>query len=193
MDSLLSPVQAGLSVLVLLVAFSFPAKAQDTAKIPRVGVLIAPSASYVSYRVNAFRQRLREHGYVEGKNIVIEYRYAEGRLDRLPQLAADLVALSVDVIVTVGPSNTSAMRATSTIPIVTAGSSDPVRDGLVSSLARPEGNITGLSLRFPELDPKRLELLREAFPKLDRVALLWASGVERATPLLWTWKLGPRL
>ena len=168
----------------LLLAVSFPAEAQEAGKIFRIGFLIAPSASYISHRVGAFRQRLREHGYVEGNNIVIEYRYAEGRLDRLPQLAVELVGLKVDVIVTACPSNRPAMKATSTIPIVTAGSSDPVRDGLVSSLARPGGNITGLSLRFPELDRKRLELLRETFPKVARVALLWASGTERRTPAL---------
>jgi putative tryptophan/tyrosine transport system substrate-binding protein len=175
---------SGLALNALLLALSFPAEAQQAEKIFRIGFLIAPSASYISYRVGAFRQRLREHGYVEGNNIVIEYRYAEGRLDRLPQLAAELVGLKVDVIVTAGPSNRPAMKATSTIPIVTAGSSDPVGDGLVSSLARPGGNITGLSLRFPELDRKRLELLREAFPKVARVALLWASGTERRTPAL---------
>jgi putative ABC transport system substrate-binding protein len=116
--------------------------------------------------------------------VAIEYRYAEGKLDRLPDLAGELVGLKVDVIVTVGPAIKIAMKASSTIPIVTAGASDPVGDGLVSSLARPGGNITGLSLRFPELDRKRLELLREAFPKVARVALLWAPTSERGTPAL---------
>src|SRR5262245_47681301 len=167
----------------LLLVLSFPAEAQPE-RIFRIGFLIAPSASFISSRVSAFRQRLGELGYVEGKNVVVEYRYAEGKLDRLPDLAAELVGLKVDVIVTAGPANRAAMKASSTIPIVTAGSSDPVGDGLISSLARPGGNITGLSLRFPELDRKRLELLREAFPKVARMALLWASGSGRRTPAL---------
>jgi len=175
---------SGLALNALLLALSFPAEAQHTAKLFRIGILVAPSASYISHRVGSFRQRLRELGYLEGKNVVIEYRYAEGRLDRLPDLAAELVGLKVDVMVTAGPASKIAMKASSTIPIVTAGSSDPVGDGLVYSLARPGGNITGLSLRFPELDRKRLELLREAFPKVARVALLWASTTERGTPAL---------
>ena len=173
-----------LALSTLLLSLSFGAEAQQAEKVLRIGVLVAPSASYISYRIGAFRQRLRELGYVEGKNVAIEYRYAEGKLDRLPDLAAELVGLKVDVIVTVGPASRIAMKATSAIPIVTAGSSDPVGDGLVSSLARPSGNITGLSLRFPELDRKRLELLREAFPKVARIALLWASMGERRTPAL---------
>jgi ABC-type uncharacterized transport system substrate-binding protein len=168
----------------VLLTLSFRTEAQQPEKIFRIGVLVSPSESYISYRVGAFRQRLRELGYVEGKNVAIEYRYAEGKLDRLPDLAGELVGLKVDVIVTVGPASRIAMKASSTIPIVTAGSSDPVGDGLVSSLARPSGNITGLSLRFPELDRKRLELLREAFPKVARIALLWASTGERRTPAL---------
>jgi ABC-type uncharacterized transport system substrate-binding protein len=171
-----------LALSTLLLTLSFRVEAQPAEKVFRIGVLVAPSASYISYRLEAFRQRLHELRYVERKNVVIEYRYAEGRLDRLPNLAAELVALKVDVIVTVGPAIKIAMKASSTIPIVTAGASDPVGDGLVSSLARPGGNITGLSLRFPELDRKRLELLREAFPKVARVALLWAPTSERATP-----------
>ena len=173
-----------LALTTLLLTLSFRAEAQQPEKVFRIGILVAPSASYISRRLGAFRQRLSELGYVEGKNAVVEYRYAEGRLDRLPDLAAELVRLRLDVIFTVGPSNRIAMKASSTIPIVTAGSADPVGDGLVSSLARPGGNITGLSLRFPELDRKRLELLREAFPKVARVALLWGSGGERATPAL---------
>jgi putative tryptophan/tyrosine transport system substrate-binding protein len=173
-----------LALGTLLLTVGFRAEAQRPEKVFRIGVLASPSASYISYRLEAFRQRLRELGYVEGKNVVIEYRYAEGRLDRLPDLAAELVGLKVEVIVTVGPAIKIAMKASSTIPIVTAGSSDPVGDGIVYSLARPGGNITGLSLRFPELDRKRLELLREAFPKVARVALLWASTTERGTPAL---------
>ena len=155
------------------------AQAQQPARIPRIGILIAASASSYSARVEAFRQRLRELGYVEGKNIVIEYRYAEGKLERLPDLAAELVRLKVDVIVTTGPAILAAKKASATIPIVFAAASDPVGSGLVSSLARPGGNITGLSLMAPDLDGKRLELLKEAFPKVARVAFLWQSGGSR--------------
>jgi putative ABC transport system substrate-binding protein len=132
------------------------------------------SGSVFPARVEAFRQRLREHGYVEGKNILIEYRDAEGKGERLPDLVAELVRLKVDIIVTVGPGATlAAKKASGTIPIVFASASDPVGTGLVSSLARPGGNITGLSLMVPDLDGKRLELLKEAFPKVARVAFLW--------------------
>jgi len=171
-------------LIVVLTCAQMPAAAQQRARVFRIGFLISPTASFISFRVAAFRQRLRELGYVEGKNTVIEYRYAEGRLDRLPDLAAELVGLKVDVIVTVGPANTAAMKATSIIPIITTGSSDPVGDRLVSSLARPGGNITGNSLMFPELDGKRLELLHEAFPKVARVAFLWGSAYERGNPAL---------
>jgi putative ABC transport system substrate-binding protein len=154
--------------------------AQQPARIPRIGILISPSASAYSARVEAFRQRLRELGYVEGKNLVIEYRYADGKLDRLPDLAAELVGLKVDIIVTIGPGPTlAAKKASGTIPIVFAGASDPVGTGIVSSLARPGGNITGLSLMAPDLDGKRLELLKEAVPKVARVAFLWRSGGPR--------------
>jgi putative ABC transport system substrate-binding protein len=157
---------------VLLITAPF-AQAQQPARIPRIGMLIAASGSSFSARVEAFRQRLRELGYVEGKNIVIEYRYAEGKRERVPDLAADLVRLKVDVIVTIGPGILAAKKASATIPIVFAAQSDPVGSGLVSSLARPGGNITGLSSMAPDLDGKRLELLKEAFPKVARVAFLW--------------------
>ena len=127
-------------------------------------------------RIEAFRQGLRELGYVEGKNIVIEWRYAEGKLDRLPALAAELVRLKVDVIVTAGPTATRAAKeATITIPIVMAQDNDPVGNGFVASLARPGGNITGLSTLAPELSGKRLELLKEIVPKLSRVAVFGTS------------------
>jgi putative ABC transport system substrate-binding protein len=156
------------------------AEAQQPARIPRIGILITASASFYSARVEAFRQRLRELGYVEGKNIVIEYRYAEGKLERLPDLAAELVRLKVDVIVTGGsPAILAAKKASPTIPIVFGTAGDPVGTGLVSSLARPGGNITGLSFMAPDLDGKRLELLKEAFPKVARVAFLWQSGGPR--------------
>jgi putative ABC transport system substrate-binding protein len=152
------------------------AEAQQPARILRIGILIPSSASFYSSRVEALRQRLRDHGYVEGKNILIEYRYAEGKLERLPDLAAELVRLKVDVIVTAGPAILAAKKASATIPIVFAAAADPVGSGLVSSLARPGGNITGLSVTAPDLDGKRLELLKEAFPKVARVAFLWESG-----------------
>jgi putative ABC transport system substrate-binding protein len=153
------------------------ARAQQPARIPRIGILIAATASSDSARVEAFRQRLRELGYVEGKNIVIEYRYAEGKLERLPDLAAELVRFKVDVIVTGGSvASLTAKKASATIPIVFGSHADPVGSGLVSSLAQPGGNITGLSTMAPDLDGKRLELLKEAFPKLARVAFLWQSG-----------------
>jgi putative ABC transport system substrate-binding protein len=147
-------------------------EAQQPARIFRIGILFASSASAQSARVEAFRQRLRELGYVEGKNIVIEYRYADGKLERLPNLAAELVGLKVDVIVTVPQAILAAQKASPTIPIVFALHSDPVGTGLVSSLARPGGNITGLSLMAKDLDGKRLELLKETFPKVARVAFL---------------------
>ena len=160
----------------IFLAFSFVAQAQQPARIPRIGILITTSASNISARLEAFRQRLRELGYVEGKNIVIEYRYAEGKLERLPDLAAELVGLKVDVIVTVSSAVLAAKKASATIPIVFALASDPVGSGLVSSLARPGGNITGLSMMAPDLDGKRLELLKEAFPKIARVAFLWGGS-----------------
>ena len=150
------------------------AQAQQPARIHRIGILNPTSGSVFPARVEAFRQRLRQLGYVEGKNILIEYRYAEGKRGRLPDLVAELVRLKVDVIVTVGaPAAQAAKKASGTIPIVFAGASDPVGIGIVSSLARPGGNITGLSLMVPDLDGKRLELLKEAFPKVARVAFLW--------------------
>ena len=154
-------------------------EAQQSAGIPRIGILITTSASNISARLEAFRQRLRELGYVQGKNIVIEYRYAEGKLERLPALAAELVGLKVDVIVTVSSAVLAAKKASATIPIVFALASDPVGSGFVSSLARPGGNITGLSVMAPDLDGKRLELLKEAFPKIARVAFLWGDRVVR--------------
>src|SRR5262245_59813540 len=167
-------------VAVVLLALGVIAEAQQPARIPRVGILAGASASNVSPRVEAFRQRLRELGYVEAKNIVIEYRYAEGKRERLPNLAAELVRLKVDVIVAFSPAAIlAAKKASPTIPIVFASVGDPVGDGFVSSLARPGGNITGLSAMSPDLDGKRLELLKEAFPKAARVAFLWPSGGTR--------------
>jgi ABC-type uncharacterized transport system substrate-binding protein len=155
-----------------------PAEAQQPTKIPWIGYLSGASPSTNPAGREAFRQGLRELGYVEGKNIVIEYRYAEGKLDRLPALAAELVRLKVDVIVTAGPRSTRAAKeATSTIPIVMTQDDDPVGNGLVASLARPGGNITGLATLAPEIGGKRLELLKEIVPKLSRVAVLGTSTI----------------
>jgi putative ABC transport system substrate-binding protein len=152
------------------------AQAQQPKKVPRIGFLTGQSLSSISARTEAFRQGLRELGYVEGKNILIEWRYAEGKLDRLPELAAELVRLKVDIIVTSGLGSTRpANEATNTIPIVMTQDPDPVRDGYVASLARPGGNITGLSSLSSELSGKRLELLKEVLPKASRVAVLGTS------------------
>jgi putative tryptophan/tyrosine transport system substrate-binding protein len=157
----------------MLFALCSSAEAQQTKKVPRIGFLATVSPSTISDRVEAFRQGLRELGYVEGKNIVIEWRYAEGKADRLPGLAAELVRLKVDIIVTTGPVPTrSAKTATSTIPIVMTNDPDPVADGFIASLARPGGNVTGLSSLTSELSGKRLEFLKEIVPRLSRVAVL---------------------
>jgi putative tryptophan/tyrosine transport system substrate-binding protein len=166
---------------IFAIAFTFVfggavAHAQQPAKVPRIGYLSAASPSAIAALTEAFRQGLREHGYVEGKNIVIEYRSAEGKPDRLPALAAELVRLKVDAIVTAGSTSTrSAKEATSTIPIVMGFDNDPVGSGFVASLARPGGNITGLSSLSPEISGKRLELLKDIVPRLSRVAVLGTS------------------
>jgi len=167
-----------LSILfvVVLLAVAVVAEAQQAKKVPRIGVLIALSPAAISARIEAFRRGLKELGYIEGKNIVIEERSAEGKADRLPGLAAELVRLPVDVIVAGGPAATGpAKAATSTIPIVMTTDSDPVASGFVASLARPGGNITGLSTLSPELSGKQLELLKEIVPKLSRVAVIGNS------------------
>jgi putative ABC transport system substrate-binding protein len=152
------------------------AEAQQPTKVPRIGYLDGPPPSSIAARTEAFRQGLRDLGYVEGKNIVIEYRYAEGKIDRLPALAAELVRLKVDVIVTGGATVTRAAReATVAIPIVMAQDPDPVANGFVASLARPGGNITGLSSLTADLSGKGLELLKEILPKLSRLAVLGTS------------------
>jgi ABC-type uncharacterized transport system substrate-binding protein len=160
-------------------------EAQQPTKIPRIGYLSPNSPSSNPARIEAFRQGLHELGYVEGKNIVIESRNAEGKLDRLSQLAAELVRLKVDVIVTSSPAPTRAAKeATVTIPIVFAQDGDPVASGFVASLARPGGNITGLSTLAPELSGKRLEFLKEIIPKLSRVAILGTSTQPGGTQML---------
>jgi putative tryptophan/tyrosine transport system substrate-binding protein len=164
------------ALCAMLFALCSSAHAQQTGKVARIGYLVSAFPSSTPARIEAFRQGLRELGYVEGKNIVIEWRYAEEKPDRLPALATELVRLKVDVIVTTGTLVTRvAKEATVTIPIVMANDTDPVSNGFVASLARPGGNITGLSTLAPELSGKRLELLKEIIPKLSSVAVLGTS------------------
>ncbi len=159
-----------------LLAAPLSAEAQQATKVARIGYLATNLAGNPHGR-EAVRQGLRDLGYVEGRNVVIEYRDAEGKLERLPALAAELVALKVDVIVTASTAAAlAAKQATRTLPIVFAVAADPVADGLVTSLARPGGNVTGLSLLFPELVGKGLEHLKRAVPRVSRVAVLWQSG-----------------
>jgi putative ABC transport system substrate-binding protein len=150
------------------------AKAQPRAKVPRIGFLGSSSPSPYEPIIDALRQGMRELGWVEGHNITIEFRWAEGELERLPALAAALARLEVDVLVTQGtPAAIAAKNATQTLPIIFVQVGDPLGSGLITSLARPGGNLTGLSLLAFELDAKRLELLKEAVPKASRVAVLW--------------------
>jgi putative ABC transport system substrate-binding protein len=161
-------------------AASWPlaARAQQAGRVPRIGTLV-PGPSDVSAAIlNAFQQGLHEAGYTEGQTIAIERRFADWKLDRLPELAADLVRRQVDVIVALStPPGRAAKQATSTIPVVVGGMADPVGDGLVASLARPGGNVTGTTFLGPELIAKRLGLLKEAVPAASRVAVLWHPGV----------------
>jgi putative ABC transport system substrate-binding protein len=157
---------------------SLAAGAGQAPKIARIGYLIPSAPAAAAQNVEAFRQGLRELGYVEGKTFVLELRYGEARAERLPELARDLVGLQADVIVAAADVSVAAIkRKTQTIPIVIPNSADPVGTGLVASLARPGGNVTGLSTISPELSAKRLELLREAVPRLSRVAFLWNPDV----------------
>src|SRR5215470_17896005 len=162
-----------LALYSVLLAPCSSAQAQQATKIPWIGLLNSTSPSTSPARIEAFRQGLRDLGYVEGKNIVIEFRNAEGKLDRLSALAAELVRLPAEIIVTAGPaSNRAAKQATATIPIVMGFDDDPVGSGYAASLARPGGNVTGLSTLAPEITGKQLELLREIVPKLSRLAVL---------------------
>jgi len=156
----------------MLSALSFSVEAQPPKKVPRIGYLASTSPSGTD---DAFRHGLRELGYVEGSSIVVEYRYADGKIDRLPELAAELVRLKVDILVAAGgtPAASAAKRATTTIPIVITNIGDPLAVGLVASLARPGGNVTGLSLLGPDAAGKRLELLKEVVPASSRAAVLW--------------------
>src|SRR4029077_2705482 len=160
----------------LIFAPVYLAHAQKQATIPRIGLLYL-GAPHSNPNFDVFVQGLRELGYIEGKNIVIESRYAEGKEDRLPELATELVRLKVDAIFTAGtPAIFAVKQATKTIPIVFFSTSDPIGTGVVASLAHPGGNITGISALASDLWPKRLELLKEIFPKLSRVGMLWNSG-----------------
>ena len=160
-----------LTLCAMLVALCSPAEAQQPKKIHRIGLL--SFTLQTGPNVESFRQALQALGYTEAKNIVIEYRSAEGKLDRLPELAAGLVSLKVDLIVSVSSQAAmAAKQATTTIPIVMAISGDVVGTGIIASLARPGGNITGMTTYSPEVSGKRLELLKEAFPKVSRVAVL---------------------
>jgi putative ABC transport system substrate-binding protein len=162
-----------LTFCALFFALCISSEAQQPRKIARIGVLVTSSPSPASQRIESFRQGLRELGYVEGKDIIIEYRYGEGKPERLPTLAAQLVAMKVNVIVTGGSSPTHAAKeATASIPIIMTQDIDPVGNGFVASLARPGGNITGLSNFAPELSGKRIELLKEIVPRISRVAVL---------------------
>ena len=163
------------ALFAMLFALGFPAQAQQAGKVPRIGFLHLSNKA--SVRVLGFRQGLREAGYIEGQNITVEYRFANGRRDRLVKLAAELVGLKLNVIVASTLLSALALkRATETIPIVMVVGGDAVARGLVASLRRPEGNITGLTLFVLELSGKRLELLKEAFPKVRRVGVLWTGG-----------------
>lgn len=165
-----------LALGAMLIALCSKSSAQQAAKMPRVAWLMGPNVGAEPDRIEAFREGLRELGYVEGKTIIVEYRSADGKLDRLPALASELVLLKVDIIVSAGLGPTRAAKdATTTIPIVMTNEGDPVGTGMVASLARPGGNITGLSTLAPELAGKRLELLKEIVPKLSRVAVFRTS------------------
>jgi ABC-type uncharacterized transport system substrate-binding protein len=165
-----------LVLVTSLLAASFPALAQPAKKVPVVGIFLSDSASVYRSQNEAFEQGLRALDYVVGRNIFLEYRYTEGRRDRLPTLAAELVSLKVDVIVVVGGTLAATKQATNTIPIVVATAGDLVGDGYIASLAKPGGNITGSTNLDSDLSAKRLELLKETFPKISRVAFFSWEG-----------------
>jgi putative tryptophan/tyrosine transport system substrate-binding protein len=154
-----------------------PADAQEVGKIFRIGFLDPSTASGMAVLLEAFRQEMGKLGWIEGKNITIEYRFAEQKNERLSELAADLARIKVDLIVGAGgPAVLAAKKATTTVPIVMVGVGNPVGQGLVASLARPGGNVTGLASFSAELTTKRLEILKDAVPRLSRVGLLWPLG-----------------
>jgi putative tryptophan/tyrosine transport system substrate-binding protein len=174
------------TLCAVLLAPSFTVEAQQSGKVPRIGYLSrrgAPTPATPDPNGNAFRRGLRDLGYVEGKNILIEFRYAEGKTDRLPDLVAELLQLKVDILVS-GTSQAIrvAKQATQTVPIVMAITGDPVADGLIDSLARPGGNLTGLTRLTQDLSGKRLELLQESVPKVSRVGVLVDGSVPGSDP-----------
>jgi ABC-type uncharacterized transport system substrate-binding protein len=170
-------VLSSILVVVTQLAVGVMAQAQQAGKIFRIGILDTSTASGSAVLYGAFRQEMGKLGWIEGKNITFEYRFAEQKNERLPELAAELVRLKVDlIVVTDTPSSLAAKSATTTIPIVMVSVGDPVAAGLVASLARPGGNVTGFSNLSVELNTKRLEILRDAVPKLARVGLLWPAG-----------------
>jgi putative tryptophan/tyrosine transport system substrate-binding protein len=174
-----------LTLCAMLLALCASAEAQQPTKVQQIGYLSTPPLSVNADRIDAFRQGLRELGYVEGKNIIIEWRSAEGKEDRLPTLATELVRLKTDVIVTAGAISTRAAKAaTSTIPIVMAQDPDPVGNGFVASLAQPGGKITGLSRLAPEISGKQLELLKETVPRLSRVGVLGNAALPGQAQIL---------
>lgn len=175
---------ASVCTALLLVSFSL-AQAQQPEKRAQIGYLTGSSISVITDRIEAFRRGLRELGYVDGKNISIEWKSAEGKVDRLPTLAAELVRRRVDIIVTTGAAPTRAAKeATKTIPIIMAQDIDPLGSGFITNLARPGGNITGLTSLSVEISGKRLELLKEIIPKLARVTVLGTSTVPGTAPAL---------
>jgi putative ABC transport system substrate-binding protein len=174
--SVVSKSVACLALSTMLFALYVSAYAQQPAKIPHIGFQLDAPASSATARIEAFRQGLRELGYIEGKNIIVELRSSEGKPERRNEIAAELVRLKVDVIVSAGPTVTRTVReATSTIPIVMGQDTDPVGSGFVASLARPGGNITGLSALSPEMSGKQLELFKEILPRLSRIAVIGNS------------------
>jgi putative ABC transport system substrate-binding protein len=178
--------QGSVALAVLTLLSRREVAGQQISKIPRIGFLAVGSRQGRAFLIEGFRQGLREHGYVEGQNIVIEYRFSEDRNDRLPALAAELVAMKVRLILASGtPASFAAKEATSTIPIVMGGiAADPVETGLVATLARPGGNITGMSMMTSQLGGKRLELLQRTLPGLARVAVFWNPPNPAYGPIL---------
>src|SRR6266576_2376604 len=167
-----------LTVCAMFLLLCFPLEAQQPTKVIRIGFLDGSTASGMAGLLDAFRQELNKLGWIDGKNITIEYRFGEQKNERLPERAAELVRLKVDlIVVTGGPPALAAKKATTTVPIVIASTPDPVGTGLVASLAQPGGNVTGNASLADELGTKRLEILKEAVPKLSRVGLLWPAGV----------------
>lgn len=174
-----------IALFVTFLAWSHFAEAQQlVGKVPRIGILVNGTPSSHKFMIDEFQQGLRDLGYVEGKHLLLEVRYAEGKLDRLPELARELVQMNVDVVFTnATPGTVAVKQATSTIPIVFTGVGDPVNAGLVKSFAKLGGNVTGISILSPDLGGKRLELLKEAIPGITCVALLWSPSASTAVAL----------